>query len=83
MAERAGFAKVLSLAILDPDFADAVNESPEIVARSVGVRLNADQAKALKNLSPGEIASVSGALRDKLGPVAFVDQQQQQQARMD
>lgn len=84
MSGKEEFAKVIGRAVLDEDFASALTESPEVVAKSVGVRLNADQVKALKDLSPEQVASVSSALRDKLGPVAFLDQQQQQQqARMD
>jgi hypothetical protein len=84
MASKEEFAKVVGRAVLDSDFAGALIESPQVVAKSVGVRLDAEQVKAIRSLKPETIDKVSSGLRDVLGPVAFVDQQQQQQqARMD
>jgi hypothetical protein len=83
MAGREEFAKLVGRAVFDPDFALALKESPEVVARSIGVVLDQNQVQALSDLDTAEITKVSGAIRNRLGPAAFVDQQQQQQARMD
>jgi hypothetical protein len=83
MSGKEEFARLIGRAVLDQNFAEALIESPEVVAKSVGVRLDKAQLTAIKDLKVADITTVSTGLRDRLGPVAFLDQQQQQQARMD
>lgn len=79
---RDAIARVLGHALVDSQFSDKLKSDPAAAAQSIGVHLSGAQAGALKNIDMGQLAQVGSLIRNKLGPQAVLDQQQQQ-ARMD
>jgi len=82
---REALAKVLGHALVDQKFAAKLTEDPASAGHSIGVHLDAKQVKALKGIDVSKLSAVGAGIRDKLGPLAVLDQEnvQQQQALMD
>jgi hypothetical protein len=81
---RDALAKVLGHALVNQDFATKLTNDPASAGHSIGVHLDAQQVKALKGIDVSKLAVVGTGIRDKLGPLAVLDQQQNvQQAMMD
>lgn len=80
---RDAIARVLGQAMVDSHFSEQLKADPAAAAKSMGVYLSTAQVSALKHIDMAQLQQVSGLIRNKLGPQALLDQQQQQQARMD
>lgn len=81
---RDAVARVLGQALVDQEFAESLHKDPAEAAHSLGVHLGPNEVQAIKDVRVNQLESVAGAIRNKLGRAAFLDQQQQQvQARMD
>lgn len=78
-----GFANVIGRAVLDANFATALNEDPKVAADSIGAHLSVEELQSLRDISTAHIQSISDLLRQNIPRLAFFDQQQQQQAQMD
>jgi len=69
---------------MDPKFAEALQKNPTSAANSIGVHLGPNETSAMKEIQHSQLTTLASQLRNKLGPEALLDvQQQQQQARMD
>ncbi|MCU1750530.1 Os1348 family RiPP precursor [Pseudomonas sp. 6D_7.1_Bac1] len=75
-------ASVVGRAVLDPGFADALQNDPATAAKNVGVHLSADEIAAVKSINVANLTAASAGIRSNLGTRAVFDTQQQQ-ARMD
>lgn len=79
---RDAIARVLGQAMVDSKFSDQLKTDPSAAAQSIGIHLSAAQSSALKHIDMTQLQQVGSLIRNKLGPQALLDQQQQQ-ARMD
>jgi len=79
---RDAIARVLGHAMVDANFSDQLKADPAAAAKSIGIHLSTAQTSALKHIDMTQLQQVGSVIRNKLGPQALLDQQQQQ-ARMD
>lgn len=76
-------AKVIGRAVIDANYADRLVQDPAAAAAEIGAELDADQLRAVGDLSAIRLKSVGNIITEQLSELAFVDQQQQQQAQAD
>ncbi len=82
MGKRA-VSSVLGRAMVDATFAADLKSDPVKAANTIGVHLGPNEVKAIKDIDLQALGTVGKTIRDKFGQAAFLDQQQQQQAKMD